>query len=185
MSRVLRPEEVKLWHKIAKSTRPLNGKSFIDLEEQFQAAIEKLVEEQIPKIVKTNSVVISKKPIVSLTQAPIQDAKHHKKVRRGKLQIDDVLDLHGQNQDIARTNLYGFISRNIDNRSRILLVITGKGINKKDDTEFDLLVQPRGILRRRLKDWIHEYPNRQKIAGISEAHIKHGGYGAFYILLKA
>ncbi len=183
--RVLKPEEARLWHKIASSTRPIKGKSLLDIENQF----EKLLTENHEN---KNHVKISKpydqfhkthdlKP----EKIEIANAKNHKRVRRGKLEIDAILDLHGFNQEMAQSKLFQFVESSINNKFRTLLVITGKGQKNDKNQEFDLLVTPRGILRRRLKEWLHTPYLKNHIAGISEAHLKHGGSGAFYILLKA
>ena len=53
-----------------------------------------------------------------------------------------------------------------------MLVITGKG------------AQGDGVLRRHVPDWLASPPIRQHVAGISEAHRRHGGEGALYVALK-
>ena len=45
-TRVLRPEEAKLWHKIAKSTRPISGKSLVEIEKQFEEEIKKFSDDK-------------------------------------------------------------------------------------------------------------------------------------------
>jgi DNA-nicking Smr family endonuclease len=53
-----------------------------------------------------------------------------------------------------------------------VLVITGKG------------VQGDGILRRRTPEWLAEPAVRGVVAGVSEAHRRHGGAGALYVAIK-
>ena len=53
-----------------------------------------------------------------------------------------------------------------------MLVITGKGVGGD------------GVLKRRVPDWLAEPPLRDHIAGVSEAHRRHGGEGALYVALK-
>jgi DNA-nicking Smr family endonuclease len=55
---------------------------------------------------------------------------------------------------------------------RAVLVITGKGFLGD------------GILRRRTPDWLSSPSLRSVVAGVSEAHRRHGGEGALYIALK-
>ena len=55
---------------------------------------------------------------------------------------------------------------------RSVLVITGKG------------VMGDGVLRRRAPEWLGEPGLREVVAGVSEAHQKHGGDGALYVALK-
>jgi DNA-nicking Smr family endonuclease len=51
-------------------------------------------------------------------------------------------------------------------------VITGKGSSGD------------GVLRRRVPEWLSQPPLRQIVAGLSEAHRRHGGGGALYVALK-
>ena len=182
--RVLRPEEARLWHKIAKSTRPIAGKSLDALEKQFTELVNKPIEtNKHTNAPKAYSGFLKKQEIKQKDE--IANAKNHKRVRRGKLEIDAFIDLHGFNQEMAQARLYQFIENAIANQFRTLLVITGKGQRHEEIEKFDLLIAPRGIIRKRLKEWLHIPHLKNHIAGISEAHLKHGGSGAFYILLKA
>src|SRR6202012_5248318 len=82
------------------------------------------------------------------------------------------IDLHGLNHDQARAALTRFIERCVAEDWRAVLVITGKG------------AQGDGVLKRRVPDWLAEPPIRQHVAGVSEAHRRHGGEGALYVALK-
>ena len=83
-----------------------------------------------------------------------------------------MIDLHGYDQDRGRAALTAFILRAHADGERAVLVITGKG------TMGD------GVLRRRTPEWLSEPPLRPLIAGLSEAHRRHGGEGALYVALK-
>lgn len=104
---------------------------------------------------------------------PPEDVSGQRRVRRGQLAIDARLDLHGHTQDAARRELIAFISHEHAAGSRCVLVITGKG-----------RAGP-GVLRARLRDWLAEGDIRAMIAGHANAHVRHGGEGAVYVLLKA
>jgi DNA-nicking Smr family endonuclease len=82
------------------------------------------------------------------------------------------IDLHNLNQDRARAALTAFILRAHAEGHRTVLVITGKGALGD------------GVLRRRTPEWLAEPPLRAVIAGLSEAHRRHGGAGALYVALK-
>ena len=97
--------------------------------------------------------------------------------RRRRLHRDrdahgDCLDLHGLTQDQARAALTGFVLRAWSERQRHVLVITGKGALGD------------GVLRRRVPEWLAEPPLRKVVAGLSEAHRRHGGEGALHVALK-
>jgi DNA-nicking Smr family endonuclease len=90
-------------------------------------------------------------------------------LRRGRLEPDARLDLHGLTQDAAYRTLIGFLVRSQAQAFKLVLVITGKG----------------GILRGVLPLWLGQAELRPLVAGLREAHMRHGGSGAFYILLRA
>lgn len=177
-TRQLGDDEIRLWHRIAKTTKPLQGKTLpvLPKPKQAKAIIEKKPKayhlELAPKVIK------KQEPSIRHLEA----ASNHKRVRRGKMQIDDTLDLHGYNQIAAQQRLEGFIIKSYWENLRCVLVITGKGdISNKSG---DIMKAPKGILRERLRDWLNSANIRPMIAGISQANLKHGGSGAFYILLK-
>ena len=100
------------------------------------------------------------------------DAALHRRITRGRDAIAARIDLHGMTQDIARATLTAFVRRAVDNGWRAILVITGKGVGGD------------GVLKRRVPDWLAEAPIRDCVAGVSEAHRRHGGEGALYVALK-
>ncbi|MFI4951015.1 MAG: Smr/MutS family protein, partial [Caulobacterales bacterium] len=91
---------------------------------------------------------------------------------RGRDAIAGRIDLHGLTHDAAREALTGFVRRAADNGWRAVLVITGKG------------VQGDGILKRRAPEWLAVPHLSHIVAGISDAHRRHGGEGALYVALK-
>jgi DNA-nicking Smr family endonuclease len=100
------------------------------------------------------------------------DAALHRRITRGRDAIAARIDLHGMTQDLARAALTAFFRRAVEEGWRAILVITGKGVGGD------------GVLRRRVPDWLAEPPLRDQIAGVSEAHRRHGGEGALYVALK-
>ena len=78
----------------------------------------------------------------------------------------------GMGQDQARDALVRFLSRASADGWRAVLVITGKGPFGD------------GLLRRRAPDWLADPAIRGLVAGVSEAHRRHGGKGALYITLR-
>jgi len=100
------------------------------------------------------------------------DPNLHRRLARGREGLVARIDLHGMTQDAARAALAGFIRRSVDDGWRAALVITGKGVSGD------------GVLRRRVPEWLAEAPIRQHVAGVSEAHRRHGGEGALYVALK-
>jgi DNA-nicking Smr family endonuclease len=101
----------------------------------------------------------------------IEPRRHHR-IAKERDPIGGRLDLHGMTQDRARSVLEGFLRRAWDDGSRAVLIITGKG------------VQGDGILRRHTPEWLAAPHLAHIVAGISEAHRRHGGEGALYVALK-
>lgn len=95
-----------------------------------------------------------------------------KKTRRGRVEIDAKIDLHDMTQTQARPALLKAIMRASNRNHRCLLVITGKGLRGE------------GVLRRSFLSWISSAEIRPLIATYAQAHIKHGGSGAWYVFLK-
>lgn len=176
--RTLKADEIRLWHRIAKTTKPLPGMKLPELP------IAKEAEPNKPDKPKAHHLVPSpktiKKPAPSIRH--LEQSANHKNVRRGKVQIDDTLDLHGLTQIAAQARLEGFIIKSVWENMRCVLVITGKG--DFFNAPKDIMRAPKGILRERFREWLDAPNLRPFIAGISQANLKHGGAGAFYVLLK-
>lgn len=100
------------------------------------------------------------------------DVNQDKTVRRGRVSIDSKVDLHDLTQAQARPALQRAIIRASNRNYKCLLVITGKGTRGE------------GILRRNFVGWIEDPTIRPLIATYAQAHIRHGGSGAWYVFLK-
>lgn len=124
-------------------------------------------------------------PLPAAPRAPVKlgagDPKEARKVARGRREIDATLDLHGLTQDQAYARLVRFIDFAGGSGARTLLVVTGKG---QGERPVPFAEAPRGILRERFLDWVEAEPLAGRIASVRPAHQRHGGRGAFYVLLK-
>ncbi len=120
-------------------------------------------------------------PTVTLDRAhPHMDRRRFEKMRRGRMEPEERLDLHGMTSERAHSALHGFILSAAARDLRLVLVITGKG--KADES----VHQPRrhGILRHSLPHWLGAPPLIGHILQVTPAHQRHGGAGAFYIYLR-
>ena len=90
------------------------------------------------------------------------------RLRRGRAEPEAQLDLHGYREGAAHAQLERFLARARADGKRLVLVITGKG----------------GVLRENFPRWLAEDRFRDFVSGVSQAHIRHGGSGAFYVALK-
>jgi DNA-nicking Smr family endonuclease len=114
--------------------------------------------------------------------APVAEVSGHKTIRRGRLQIDGQIDLHGLRQVEAQRALAQFLRRVQDAGGRCVLVVTGKGRSVEGVEDF-ITPQP-GVIRRRLPEWLNQDGVRHMVAGYASANARHGGTGAYYVVLK-
>ena len=122
-----------------------------------------------------------KKVILENSQKVKMDMKAFTKLKKGKLEPEDILDLHGMTLETAFPALSSFISRAHSTQKRLVLVITGKG--KNTDPGY-AVPQRNGVLRSQVPIWLKEPRLSSLILQIERAHHKHGGLGAFYIYLR-
>jgi DNA-nicking Smr family endonuclease len=100
------------------------------------------------------------------------DRSNARRLRQGRMDIDDIIDLHGMTKAEAHTKLRAFIQRAAFSGNRTVLIITGKGRAGQ------------GILRARVPEWLKEPPLSQLVIAISDAQPGDGGTGALYVRLK-
>jgi DNA-nicking Smr family endonuclease len=191
-NRNLSPDEAKLWRKVARTTKaykalPADETASIPLPLPMALAKPKAPELPHVALKRANAARVLPKPVVASAKpkppAPVADAGGHKKVRRGKLDIDARIDLHGMRQIEAQTALAGIIGRTRADGGRCILVVTGKG--RPVDPGEDFITPQPGVIRRRLPEWLGGSGIREHVAGYAQANAKDGGSGAFYVLLKA
>lgn len=96
-----------------------------------------------------------------------------RKLQRGNWPIQDSLDLHGYNSDMARKLLQEFLHEAAQRGLRCVLVIHGKGMNSRGGE---------AVLRRLTRHWLTQYP---QVLAYCDATPKNGGSGAVLLLLKA
>lgn len=117
-----------------------------------------------------------------LRRAPVaMDRKAFNRMKRGKLQVDARIDLHGLTLAQAHPRLIGFIQTALARGDRLVLVITGKGKSKKDDGP---IPQRAGVLKHQVPQWLRGPGLSNAVLQVSEAHQSHGGTGAYYVYLR-
>ena len=190
------------WPKLSESDLELFNKVVADvkpLKFQDQSVIYKKNSiGKINKLKKTKGISREIKPInqmTSISNAPISigdhspgrapgiDRKTSLKLKKGKVKIDYKLDLHGLTQIEAKQELEAAIKRAWNQRLRLILVITGKGLRQPKNDGFNDNVGT-GILRRTVPKWLKETPLSNFVLAFSSAQKVHGGTGALYVLLK-
>lgn len=117
-----------------------------------------------------------------IRQAPVQmDQKSFGKLKRGKLRPEGKIDLHGMTLERAHPALTGFVMSAHAQGKRLILVVTGKG--KMRDEGGPIPVR-HGVLRHQVPQWLSMQPLRSVVLQVAQAHVSHGGGGAYYVYLR-
>jgi DNA-nicking Smr family endonuclease len=117
-----------------------------------------------------------------LRRDPVQmDAKQYGKMKRGKLVPEGRIDLHGMTMDKAHPALIGFVQRAHAQGKRLVLVITGKGKHRDEGGPIPVRY---GVLKHNVPQWLKMAPLNHIVMQVQEAHISHGGSGAYYVYLR-
>lgn len=174
--RQLSPEERRLWSHVARRVKPMPGKALPPEPEP-----EDKPASPAPPPRGFSTPVMAPPPAKPALPplAPVE-RKTLLALRRGRRDVDSVIDLHGMRQDEAHLALLRFLHRAQASGHAIVLVITGKGgaaINNG-------LFEERGVLRRMVPHWLRLPDLRSLVIGFEEASPHHGGSGALYVRLR-
>lgn len=188
--RHLSPEEADLWRTVARTARPLHSQK-LHLPDPPPAPDPPPLAHAKPRLSPFLLGEKHRKPEQRdlaptlpdlLGQAPLRmDAGTHAKMTRGKLQPEARIDLHGMTLAEAHPELIRFILNAQSAGLRLVLVITGKGKRREDTGP---IPQRMGALRHQVPHWLHLPPLGPAVLQVSEAHLKHGGGGAYYVYLR-
>lgn len=111
------------------------------------------------------------KPRGPVHQSPFDPALF-RKIADGKVPLDVRLDLHGQTEAEAHENLCQTVESAWGQGRRRMLVITGRGRAGG------------GAIRGMLPKWLSAPNLALYVSSFTPAGIKHGGDGAFYVMLR-
>ena len=130
---------------------------------------------------------ISKKDLKDWKNFLESNEKIHNKdnvIKQTKFKEEATIDLHGFSLDQANSKVEKFITECFEKKILKLNIITGKGLRSKVDQN-PYQSKDLGILKYSIPDYLSKNSELMKmISNISEASIKDGGSGAFYIFLK-
>lgn len=189
----LSEEDKALWKKVSETAEPLHRKKQKALPAEDRplpmpkpVKVENTRLEPFELGARTNSGAKSHNLMPSIServgQKPVQmDKKAYGRMSRGKLAPEGRIDLHGMTLDQAHPALIGFVMRSYTEGKRLVLVITGKGKSKRDDGPIPVR---RGVLKHQVPQWLQMAPLRSVVMEVREAHLKHGGTGAYYVYMR-
>lgn len=113
------------------------------------------------------------------------DGNTQDRLRRGLLEPQANLDLHGLTEDAAHRALTRFIRDAAQRKLRLVSVVTGKGKKAPaPDEPFEMNYERRGVLKEMTPRWLAEPELSRFVADVRAAHRKHGGGGALYVYLR-
>jgi len=105
------------------------------------------------------------------------------RLRRGLLEPEARIDLHGMTEAAAHPALNAFVAAAHARGLRLVLVVTGKGNPRKDDSAA-WMMSPHGVLKQMVPRWLNQPGPAALIAHVQGAHVRHGGDGALYVYLR-
>jgi DNA-nicking Smr family endonuclease len=136
------------------------------------------------------------KPTPAIPPAPVRapsskptglDGRTAERLRRGMLEPEARLDLHGLTEETAHRALMIFLRSAAARGLRLVIVVTGKGLKPSaPDEPFDMELnqRTRGILKTMTPRWLAEPELAHFVADVRTAHRRHGGAGALYVYLR-
>lgn len=178
--RTVTTDERALWALVMRDATPLPGRALA--EEPPAAPIEPSTPADLsdtplpgrPAAPSRRTYVHTTQPPLELGYHPNVDGRTADRLKRGKLEIDGRIDLHGMTQARAHMALAAFLHRAWSEGRRCVLVITGKGSFSAEG----------GVLKRAVPHWLADAPLRPMVLAVQPAQPRDGGDGALYVLIK-
>ena len=177
--------EQRAWARLASSVTPMPGKK-APLVQEVADVPTKQPPKPAPKpkpkpaakrpLMRANSPSPIKRPMASNQL----DGSWNRKLKSGQIMPDYTLDLHDHNLDRAYDRIMSGLDQARMMGARVVLVIAGRErpVDPADRAS------NRGVIRAKLLDWLAVSRHADSIAAVRRAHIRHGGEGALYLVLK-
>ena len=189
--RELSPEDREIWGRVVQTARPLKSELPSVLLPEVTpepGPVLKKAPERARAVLRPNPSGpppghdLAHPLSEALARVPVQmDKRQFQRLSRGKLDPEARIDLHGMTLAQAHGALNGFILRAHAAGLRLVLVITGKGKTVADDGP---IPRRQGALKHDVPQWLRMAPLGPVVLEIREAHIRHGGAGAYYVYLR-
>lgn len=162
-------EDEMLWQEVVEDVTPLKAR-----QREPEPSQEHVIQQRKRQAPVITAVTIPPGYVQYLEEGDMSrvDGAIAQKLKSGTYPLDATLDLHGRTQDEAFEDLKYFIKAAYSLGKRCILVITGKGIGGN------------GILHSQFPKWLNISGISEFVLAYNHAIQKHGGTGAFYVLLK-
>lgn len=169
-------EDRILWEKVARTAKPLKGKSFSDMIDLTKLEAVGTAAVELPGLDGSAPKPVHPKPKIAKPQSGPDklDEPTHRKIAKGRVSLGARIDLHGLTQGEAHTLLHAFLHRAHSEGLRHVLIITGKGSSFGSD----------GVLRQAVPHWFSTPMFKLYVGAYEDAARHHGGHGAIYVRLR-
>ena len=189
--RRLSPPERAVWGHVAATVTPLAGKVVEPVEPNSIIAIQPALRRRAAPspLLKTSRSPLTPDPTalsVSLGSAAARprgntlDANWDKRLSKGMVSPDRVIDLHGDTLNTAHFRLNHALGDAVQCGDRLILLVTGK--SPRENARMP--PTSRGVIRQSISDWLASSSHASKIAAVRNAHPRHGGAGALYVIMR-
>ena len=177
--RRLDAEEQALWRRVTASVRPIAQRTAV---RKLAAPEPVKVEVPAPRPARISQPQPAAPAVASRVQpGETLDGGWDRRLSRGLVAPDRTIDLHGHTLVSAHGALDHALDRAVGEGARLILLVTGRP-PRPDDRGMG---QPRrGAIRAAIGDWLAGSRHAGRIAAVRNAHPRHGGAGALYIVLR-
>ena len=181
--RGLTEAEQAAWARLAQSVTPLSGRKVPGVSEPGAKAATPAPKPALkpkPRPLVAPAKQAPAAPPPRRAFASELDSHWNRKLKAGQIAPDYTLDLHGHSLDSAYTRIMSGIDQARAMGARVVLVIAGR---ERPVDPADRQTK-RGAIRAKLLDWLAASHHADSISAVRRAHIRHGGEGALYLVLK-
>lgn len=190
--RRLRPEEEELWRKVTEQAERLHPEKRFEPSDFVTSTAKPVAQKPVFEAVPQTIFGPTRKPRTQVNLTPSiseqvgsaqvqMDRKSFDQMKRGKLRPEGKIDLHGMTLERAHPALTQFILSAQAQGKRLVLVVTGKGKPRDDGGPIPVR---HGVLRHQVPQWLSMAPLSSAVLQVTQAHLRHGGGGAYYVYLR-
>jgi DNA-nicking Smr family endonuclease len=174
--RRLDPDEAALWARVKATVRPIHAAKAVPALTGDTLRGKQKVKSPPPALPPPPRVPSASKPVVAQNTL---DGGWDRRLGRGIVAPDSTLDLHSHTLSSAHAMLDAGLDRAIARGDRVMLLVTGKPPRAGSERP-----HARGAIRAHIADWIAHSRHAARIAAVRNAHPRHGGQGALYVVLR-
>ena len=170
--RPLSADERAMWARVAATVTPIAGRAV-----PVSAPPPRLAAPRPPVDVGAPAPSVRRERTnASRVPSDTLDGGWDRRLRRGAVVPDRAIDLHGHTLASAQAALEHALTEAVAAEARVVLVVTGKPPRAGEAR--------RGLIRASIFDWLAHSRHAGAVAAVRNAHPRHGGAGALYLILR-